>query len=70
MIYNKLDYTNWAEIELSIRANTKLQYAASLDNLSKIISYNIFENNNAKEIDDLYTDLLKEQKNRRRKHYE
>src|SRR5690554_3391446 len=67
---NKSEYINWAKEKLSIRASTQQQYVTSLGNLSKIISYNIFENNNIEEINDLYNDLLNEQKNRGGKYYE
>jgi|SRR5690554_3489475 len=67
---NKNDYIKWAKKTLSIQDGTKQQYVTSIENLSGIVGYNIFESNNIDEINDLYEDLLKEQKNKGGKYYE
>ncbi len=63
-------YKAWAKSSLYIQESTKHQYVSSIDNLSKIVGYNIFESNNIDKINDLYEDLLKEQKNKDGKYYE
>ncbi|TPD67305.1 McrB family protein [Flavobacterium microcysteis] len=67
---NQKDYIEWSKRALSIQTSTKQQYVTSIENLSKIVGYNIFERNNLNEIIDLYEDLLKEQKNKGGKYYE
>ncbi len=66
----KSDYIVWANTALDIQDSTKKQYVTSIENLNKIVGYNIFEKDNIDEIDVLYQDLLKEQKNLSGKYYE
>lgn len=67
---NKNAYIKWAKSALSIIDSTKKQYVSSLENLSKVIGYDIFESNNIEKISLLYNDLIKEQKNKSSIYYE
>ncbi len=66
----KLQYREWGKKFLIIQDTTKQQYVTSIENLSKIVGFNIFEKNNISELNALYTNLLKEQKNVNGKYYE
>jgi 5-methylcytosine-specific restriction protein B len=66
----KSDYLQWAKKNLMIQETTKQQYVASIDNLSKIVGYNLFEQSNIEVIKLLYVDLLEEQKKAGGKYYE
>jgi 5-methylcytosine-specific restriction protein B len=66
----KNEYITWAQKSLIIQNGTKQQYVTSIENLSKLIGYNIFEIDNINKINDLYEDLLREQKNIGGKYYE
>jgi 5-methylcytosine-specific restriction protein B len=66
----KKEYIEWAKNKLSIQETTKQQYVSSIDNLSKIVGYNLFEQPNIETIKVLYYDLLEEQKKIGGKYYE
>lgn len=66
----KQKYKEWALNALKIEDSTKQQYITSLENLSHIVKYNIFEVDNIQKITELYKDLLKEQKVVNGKYYE
>ncbi|NRD18941.1 hypothetical protein HNV08_02690 [Winogradskyella eckloniae] len=66
----KQQYKAWAKNALKIEDSTKQQYLSTLENLSRLIHYNIFEINNIQKINELYQDLIKEQKNVNGKYYE
>ncbi len=66
----KKEYIEWAKNKLSIQETTKQQYVSSIDNLSKIVGYNLFEQPNIETIKVLYVDLLEEQKKIGGKYYE
>ena len=58
----KQQYKVWATNSLQIEDSTKQQYLSTLEKLSLIVKYDIFEINNIQKITELYKDLLKEQK--------
>lgn len=66
----KNEYKSWAKRTLTILGGTQHQYVTSLGHLSNIVGYNIFETDDIKKIDDLYQDLLKEQKKVGGKYYQ
>lgn len=66
----KDEYINWASNSLNIQNTTKQQYVSSIENLNRILGYNIFEIDNIGEIAVLYQELIKEQKNTEGKYYE
>ncbi len=66
----KTEYKSWAKRTLTILGGTQQQYVTSLEHLSRIVGYNIFETNDFSKIDALYGDLLKEQKTVGGKYYE
>jgi hypothetical protein len=39
------EYKTWARTALNIQDTTRQQYVTSIDNLSRIIGYDIFDNN-------------------------
>ncbi len=65
----KKEYLIWAENNLDIQSTTRQQYVTSIENLSKIVGYNIFEQSNVEVINLLYVDLLEEQKKIGGKYY-
>lgn len=66
----KDEYIVWASKSLDIQNTTKQQYVSSIENLNRILGYNIFEIDNIGEIAVLYQELIKEQKNTEGKYYE
>lgn len=66
----KTEYIAWAEKTLKVEKSTQKQYSSNIDKLSEIIDYNIFEKSNIDELEELYHDLIKEQKNVGGKYYE
>lgn len=62
-------YVNWAKTNLSIQDGTKKQYVSAIDKLSKIVGYDIFQNSSIEEMQVLYEDLIKEQRNKQGKYY-
>jgi 5-methylcytosine-specific restriction protein B len=65
----KFKYIDWAKINLSIQDGTKKQYVAAISKLSKIVGYDIFQNSSIEEMNILYEDLIKEQRNKSSKYY-
>jgi 5-methylcytosine-specific restriction protein B len=66
---NKADYKKWASENLTIQSETQKQYISAIDNLSKIVGYNIFESSSIEQMNELYEDLIKEQRNEQGKYY-
>lgn len=66
----KTEYKSWAKRTLTILGGTLQQYITSLEHLSNIVGYDIFETDDIEKIDALYQDLLKEQKKVGGKYYE
>lgn len=62
-------YVNWAKTNLSIQDGTKKQYVSAIDKLSKIVGFDIFQNSSIEEMQVLYEDLIKEQRNKQGKYY-
>ncbi|HLO44558.1 MAG TPA: hypothetical protein VK175_09510 [Leadbetterella sp.] len=65
----KNDYKAWSEKSLNIQEGTKNQYVTAIENLSKIVGFNIFETDDTQKIKELYADLIREQKNVGGKYY-
>ncbi len=67
---NKSDYKKWAKSNLKIKDSTKDQYLSSIEYLSKIVGYNIFEIDDREKITDLYEDLREKQTDKNEKYYD
>ena len=62
-------YINWLRNKYGDRSGTISAYEKAIDILSKILSVEIFEISDIKYLDDLYKDLIKEQRNEKGRYY-
>lgn len=65
----KNEYIIWSKKFLKIKEGTKRQYITSIENLSNIVGFNIFETDDTLKINELYEDLIRDQKNVGGKYY-
>ncbi len=65
----KLDYSNYLSSIYSENSGTKASYIKSIEILSDLLDYNIFEVNDVLQLKQLYTELIKEQRNKDGKYF-
>jgi 5-methylcytosine-specific restriction protein B len=65
----KLDYSNYLSSIYSENSGTKASYIKSIEILSDLLDYNIFEVNDVLQLKQLYTELIKEQRNKEGKYF-
>lgn len=65
----KLGYSNYLTTIYGENSGTKTSYVKAIEILSKLLNYNIFEVNDLLQLQQLYADLIKEQRNTEGKYF-
>ncbi|BDB53069.1 AAA family ATPase [Flavobacterium ammonificans] len=65
----KLDYSNYLSSIYSENSGTKTSYIKAIEILSNLLDYTVFEVNDVLQLKQLYTELIKEQRNKEGKYF-